>query len=154
MLIKSIYTLFLALLIALFVGFGIDSFYPAPKYPEYPSKPMMIENVENQKEQMILDQKYNEEHEKYQSEIKKYNKNVSIIILSLSIVILVISLTFLSKIKMISDGILMGGIFTTIYSLIRGTMSESSIFRFLIITIGLIIALVLGYIKFIRGQKN
>jgi len=36
MVIKTIYTLFLALLIALFVGLGIDSFYPKPVRPEYP----------------------------------------------------------------------------------------------------------------------
>lgn len=34
---KLVYTFFLGLLIALFVGFGINTFYPAPDEPEYPS---------------------------------------------------------------------------------------------------------------------
>ncbi|MDD5489843.1 MAG: hypothetical protein PHP25_04160 [Candidatus Moranbacteria bacterium] len=33
-------------------------------------------------------------------------------------------------------------------------MSDDTKFRFLIVTIGLLIALVLGYIKFIPHQKN
>ena len=55
---------------------------------------------------------------------------------------------------MIADGILLGGVFVTAYGIIRGLMSDSSEFRFLIITIGLIVALVLGYIKFIRPKKD
>ena len=36
MILKIIYTLFLALLVALFVGLGIDAFYPGPVMPEEP----------------------------------------------------------------------------------------------------------------------
>jgi len=71
-----------------------------------------------------------------------------------AIIILVASLTLFSKIKMIADGILLGGVFTTAYSIIRVLMSEDSKFRFLIVTIGLIIALVLGYIKFVRPKEE
>ena len=87
-------------------------------------------------------------------ESKPYNRNVSIVSLVASIIILVLSLTLLAKIKMIADGILLGGVFVTAYGIIRGLMSEDSQFRFIIVTIGLIIALVLGYIKFIRPRKN
>jgi len=85
---------------------------------------------------------------------KPYHRNVSIISLVASIIILILSLTLLSKIKMIADGILLGGVFTTIYAIIQGLMSDSSQFRFLVVTVGLIIAFVLGYIKFIRPRKN
>jgi hypothetical protein len=54
---------------------------------------------------------------------------------------------------MIADGILLGGVFTTIYGIIRGLMSEDTKFRFIIVTVGLIIALVLGYIKFIKNKE-
>jgi len=67
---------------------------------------------------------------------------------------LIFSLTLLSKIKMIADGILLGGVFTTAYGIIRGLMSDSSRFRFFIIAVGLLIAFVLGYLKFIRPKKT
>ena len=67
---------------------------------------------------------------------------------------MVVSLTPINKIKVIADGLLLGGVFTTMYSIIRGVMTENSQFRFLIVTLGIIIAFVLGYIKFIRFKKD
>jgi len=153
--IKPFYTLFLALLIALFIGLGIDTFYPGPKAPQYPIELDEVKvGCEETLEQQTLRKEFNQAQSQFIEEFKPYTRNVSIISLIASIIILVLSLTFLAKIKMIADGILLGGVFVTTYGIIRGFMSDSSKFRFLIITIGLIIALVLGYIKFIRPKKN
>lgn len=153
--IKLIYTLFLGLLIAVFVGFGIDAFYPGPKAPQYPMELDQVKpGCEETLEQQTLRKDFNQAQEKYMEESKPYNRNVSIMSLVASIIILIFSLTLLGKIRMVADGILLGGVFVTMYSIIRGLMSDSSQFRFLIVTIGLIIALVLGYIKFIRPKRN
>ena len=153
--IKPIYTIFLALLIALFVGLGIATFYPGPKVPQYPVELDQVkQGCEETLEQQTLRKEFNQTQNQFIEESKPYNRNVSIISLVASIIILVLSLTLLAKIKMIADGILLGGVFVTAYSIIRGLMSEDSQFRFLIVTIGLIIALVLGYVKFIRPKKN
>lgn len=153
--IKPLYTIFLALLIALFVGLGIDTFYPGPEMPQYPIELEQVENCcEETPEQQALRIEFNQAMRQYEEEFKPYSRNVSIISLIAAIVILVLSLTLLAKIEMIADGILLGGVFITVYSIMRGFMSESSEFRFFIITIGLIIALVLGYIKFIRPKKK
>jgi len=153
--IKPIYTIFLAILIALFVGLGIDTFYPGPEAPEYPPELEYVENCcEETAEQLAIREDFDQAQKQFMEEFKLYSRNVSIISLIASIIILVLSLTLLAKIKMIADGILLGGLFLTVYSIIRGLMSEDSQFRFLIITIGLIMALVLGYIKFIRPKKN
>jgi len=155
MVIKFVYTIFLALLIALFVGLGISAFYPGPKEPVYPmaldaEKPGCEESqdLKNAREE------YNRTQREFTENFKPYSRNVSIISIIAAIVILVASLTLLSKIKMIADGILLGGVFTTIYSIIRGLMSEDTKFRFLIVTIGLLIALILGYIKFIKPEEE
>ena len=153
--IKFIYTIFLALLIALFVGLGIDAFYPGPKAPQYPFELDQVkQGCEQTIEQQTLAKEFNQAQTKYMEESKPYNRNVSIISLVASIFILILSLTLLNKIKMIADGMLLGGVFTTLYSIIRGLMSDNSQFRFLIVTVGLIIAFALGYIKFIRHRKN
>ncbi len=153
--IKFIYTLFLALLVALFVGLGIDAFYPGPKAPNYPFELNQVkQGCEQTIEQQMLEKEFSKAQEKYMEESKIYNRNVSIISLVASIIILVLSLTLLTKIKMIADGILLGGVFATMYSIMRGLMSENSQFRFLLVIVGLIIALALGYIKFIRPKEN
>jgi len=155
MLIKLIYTLFLALLVALFVGLGIDSFYPGPKAPTYPLELEQVKvGCEETPQQQTIRKDYIQAQEKYMQDSKPYNRNVSIISLVAAIIIMVISLGFLSKIKMIADGILLGGVFSTAYAIIRGLMSDNSQFRFLIVTIGLIIAFILGYIKFIRPKEE
>ncbi len=155
MLLKLIYTLFLGLLVALFVGLGIDAFYPGPKAPDYPMELEITKAIpEEQEQSKETIKKYEAEMKIYEEAFKKYNRVVSMISLSFAIVIMIISLSFFSKIKMIADGVLLGGVFTTIYGIIRGLMSDDSRFRFLIVTVGLIIALVLGYIKFIRPKEK
>jgi hypothetical protein len=155
MLIKFIYTFFLALLVALFVGLGIDTFYPGPEAPKYPLELEQVkQGCEETIEQQTLRKDFNEAQEKFMEESKPYNRNVSIFSLVASIILLILSLTLLGKIKMVADGILLGGVFTVAYGIIRGMMSGISYYRFLIVVIGLMIALVLGYIKFIRSKKN
>ena len=145
----------MALLVALFVGLGITTFYPGPEAPKYPLELDQVkQGCEQTVEQQTLSKEFNKAQEKFMEESKPYNRNVSIISLVASIIILVLSLTLLTKIKMIADGILLGGVFTTMYSIIRGLMSEDSQFRFLIVFIGLGIALALGYIKFIRPKES
>ena len=155
MAIKFIYTLFLALLVALFVGLGIDAFYPGPQIPQYPVELEKVESCcEETAEQGEIRIEFEQAQRNYQEEMKPYNRNVSIISLIAAIIILVVSLTLLNKIKMIADGILLGGVFTTMYSIIRGVMTGNSQFRFLIVTIGVIIAFVLGYVKFIHHKDD
>lgn len=155
MVIKFVYTIFLALLVALFVGLGISAFYPGPKEPAFPvqleaEKPGCEEtaDLKNMRED------YNRSQQNFTESFKSYSRNVSVLSITAAIIILVASLTLLSKIKMIADGILLGGVFTAIYSIIRGILSEDTKFRFLIVTIGLLIALVLGYIKFIKPKEE
>ena len=157
MLLKLFYTLFLGLLVALFVGLGIDAFYPGPKAPDYPvalEQDMSKFGCQMSEEQKAEQVKYDQTMRDFQEKSKPYNRNVSIISLAFAIVILIISLTLFSKIKMMADGILLGGVFTAAYSIIRGLMSEDSRFRFLIVAVGLLIALILGYLKFIRPKEN
>ena len=155
MVIKFVYTIFLALLIALFVGLGISAFYPGPKEPIFPvqleaEKPGCEETAELKN----LREQYNRSQQSFNENFKSYSRNVSIVSIIAAILILVASLTLLAKIKMIADGILLGGVFTTVYSIIRGVLSEDTKFRFLIVTIGLLIALMLGYIKFIKPKEE
>jgi hypothetical protein len=155
MILKYIYTIFLALLVALFVGLGMDAFYPGPKIPDAPviletEKPGCEDTVELKNARL----EFNQSQKDYSEQSRPYNRNVSIMSLVAAIAVLVASLTLLSKIKMIADGILLGGVFTTGYSIIRGLMSEDTKFRFVIVTVGLIIALILGYLKFIEPKEE
>lgn len=157
--IRTIYTVFIGILLALFVGVGIDAFYQGPKYPDYPVELNEYPN-ENDKDKVKLEaynkaqRDYEQKTKQYETDNKGYGRNVSIISLVASVIILISALTYINKILLISDGLLLGGLFTLVYSLIRGFEGDSSIFRFLVVSIGLALSIVIGYIKFIKPEET
>lgn len=161
MILKFIYTLFIGILLVLFVGFGIAAFYEAPKYPEAPvslryPKPITDASVNSTESAEIT--KLQIEQEKKEKDFRKieevYNRNVSVIGLISAVVYLVLSLMLLKNLLLISDGLLLGGVFTLLYSIVRGFASNDNKFQFVAVTVGLIIALILGYIKFIKNTSK
>lgn len=158
MILRYIYTIFLAVLIVTFVGVGIAAFYPAPKSPEYPieASPVAYEYDKAPTESAEMRQKrinYEKESRDFQKISEKYNKDVSTISVAASLLVLVLSITLLSKILFISDGLLLGGVFTLMYSIIRGFGTGDEKFRFIVVSIGLVVAIFLGYWRFVRTEK-
>ena len=76
MVLKIIYTLFLGLLVALFVGLGIDAFYPGPKAPDYP---VMLDTVKQGCQEDAQTQatrlKFDQDMKDYNDQSKPYNRN-------------------------------------------------------------------------------
>ena len=96
---------------------------------------------------------FDEKVKVYEDEMKFYNRNVSIIALISAIVILMLSLTFSRKLMVVADGLLLGGVITLLYSVARVFGSGDDKLRFLIVTISLGVALILGYFKFIKESS-
>lgn len=140
------------------MGVGIDAFYVRPKAPEYNNEEIYIkseiatpsaEEIQKEKERSL---KYQEEYKQYQKVLGVYNRNVSVMTSLFSVVLLVISLTWLKKLELLSDGLLLGGLLTQGYSVILGFQSQNSQFRFLVVLVCLAISLVVGYVKFIKKK--
>jgi hypothetical protein len=163
MLLKYIYTFFIGVLTATFIGVGISAFYEGPKTPEFPIEESIpykyetepasqsAEELRTMREQNIRQDKAFRE---YQVNNRIYNRNVSVITSIAAVILLVISLTLLKKLDLLSDGLLLGGLFTQLYSIVRGFESQDSMFRFLVVTVGLITSLTVGYFKFIHSKRN
>lgn len=155
---QVMYMLFLGIIIAVFFGLGIDTFYPAPKYPEYPVtlesqfKEAMPEEPTSEQSQALA--KYEEEQRNYESQVKVYNRNASVVAIALAVIALALSLTILLRWEVIANGMLLGGIFTLAYSLILGVQAEDAKFRFLLVTVGVLVTFALGYIKFVLPNKE
>lgn len=155
MVLRIVYIFFIGVLLATFVGVGIAAFYPGPKAPEPPVSVKYAPPCESFKDE-AASQKIRSEQEEfektmkaYQTQFERYNRDVSIVSLLAAILILVVSLTLFKKILLIADGLLLGGVLTLVYSIIRGFGSGDNMFRFVVVSAGMIIALFLGYIKFI-----
>ena len=152
--IRLIYTFFLGLLLAIFIGVGINSFYVSPAAPEFPNE-LNTYGKDMTEEQVALQNEYDQNMESYhKNQSGPYNRNVSIMTLSAAVVLLALSM-FLEKkkIKVVADGIMLGGLFTLIYSIGRGFASQNTKYTFLTVTIGLVIVLYLGYHRFVREHN-
>ena len=148
-----IYTLFLGILLAVFVGVGINTFYAPPAAPKFP-----IESNTYGKEptpvQVAAQQAFDRENEKYRNALKPYNRNVSIVALVAAVVLLVAGLLSQKRIRSIADGIMLGGLFTLLDSIGRGFASEDSKYVFIIVAIGLVLVLYLGYSRFVSKHGD
>lgn len=158
MILKVIYTFFIGFLLATFVGVGIAAFYTGPKFPEPPAllkycSPEIAQSASKYAEFKKDAENYDKTLKDFQQQSQIYNRNVSIVSVTAAIIIVVLSLTLFNKILLIADGLLLGGVVTLLYSIIRGFQSEDNMFRFFVVTVGLIVSLTLGYLKFIRKQQ-
>lgn len=146
--IRYIYTFFVAVFLAMFIGIGIAVFYPEPKAPE---SPQFFEKELTTEEQSAMTA-FSVQQKAYEAKLWVYNRNVSLIVMACAVVILAISLLFTAQLGILADGLLLGGIFTLLYGIGRGMVTDNNRYRFLVAAIGLAITLALGYVKFTRHQ--
>lgn len=155
MILRVIYTFLVGIFLAVFVGVGISAFYKAPVYPEMPAiLKYCSPDVANTTEFKSQITTFDKAEKLYQQQTQLYNRNVAIIAVVAASALVIISLTFLKTILLISDGILLGGVFTLIYSVMRGFGVQDTKFQFFVVSTGLIISLILGYIKFTRPLEK
>ncbi len=159
MFLRYAYTIFVGILIATFIGVGIAAFYPKPKMPVYPmmnhvapapGQQTDMQLAEEQRQQEV----YSQQAEEFRTKNIEYTKYVSSIALAAAVIIVAISLVFRRQILFLADGLLLGGVLTLIYSIVRGFEAQDDKFRFLVVTVGLIVALALGYLKFIKTHEQ
>jgi hypothetical protein len=147
---KIVYTFFLGLLLALFVGLGIATFYPGPKAPEYPVPTISTRDNGPSDDQLKAERDFSEKQRQYQDAYQSYNRNVSVIAVVAAVILMVVSLVFEQRIKIIADGVLLGGLFLVLYSIGRGFASEDTKYTFAVVAVGVAVALYLGYHRFLR----
>lgn len=159
MILRVIYTLFIGVFLAIFVGVGISAFYPGPKSPDMPAilkycSPDIAQSTAKFNDFNAQAQKFDQEEKIYMLSQQTYSRNVSTIAIVAAIIIVIGSLTLLKTIMLLADGVLLGGVLTLLYSIIRGFGTEDNMFRFIVVSIGLVISLILGWIKFIRPERK
>ena len=68
--------------------------------------------------------------------------------------VMAVSLIRSVQLKVISNGLLLGGLFSMIYGSGWTIASRDSVARFVVITFALAITIALGYLKFVRGRQG
>ncbi len=155
-LVRFLYVLVIGLLFAAFIGFGLATFYKAPKAPEYPielSYPAPVKDGTTDATALAKQRDFDKQQKDYQTEMSNYNLYASIVLIAIAVVVLAVSMLGLEKVEVIGDGLTLGGVFTLVYGLGRGMAVDNDIFRFIAVTAGLIIIVILAYLKFIRHKS-
>lgn len=148
-LLRLVYTFFLGLILAVFIGMGIATFYSAPVMPEYPqmAEPV-IDQAKVSPEATKAQRQYEEQYKKFDKDSQTYHRNVSIISMVFAIILLAVSFLLERKNSVITNGVMLGGVFVLIYSIGRGIVSTDTKYTFIAVSISLIIVLYLGYRRF------
>ncbi len=120
---QIIFAFFLGLVVVAFVGIGVNTFYPEPAY------------VDGRPDQYV-----------------GWQLTTGIVLLVCATIILAVSLFLPETQAVLSNGILLGGVFTMIYAVGITVSSNVSVLRFVVVAIALAVTIAIGYLKFVRGR--
>lgn len=151
---KIVYTFFLGALLALFVGLGIQTFYPGPEMPEPTSGmefvPESSTPTEEQREEMAENER---QWRQWQEDQQTYSRNVAVVALGASVVLLGLSLVLEKRNRVLTNGIMLGGLFTLLYAIGRSFASTETTMTFIAVGVGLAVVLFLGHRRFFRENR-
>ncbi len=100
-----------------------------------------------------LQKQQNALQDKIEAEMKLWARNTSIVLVLFATLVMGISLMLSEQLRVISNGLLLGGLFTMLYGAGWVIFSGNSVARFAVILFALVVALGLGYLKFVRGRE-
>ena len=129
-LLQVIYSFFLGLVVVGLVAIGINTFHPQPQWPDggYETGRLALE---------------------------AWSLSTSIILLVCATVVLAVSLWRPAQMAVISNGLLLGGIFTMIYAVGQSLGSGAGqVARFFVALAALVVTVGVGYLTFIRRTPS
>lgn len=160
-----VFAIFLGLMVTAFIGVGVYTFYPYPEtaisheLQELQRQERAVRNSRADAQLTVGDrariQELNDEINRLQDALntarRRWGRRTSIILIIFATLTMAISLVRAQSLPVISNGLLLGGVFTMIYGVGWIIATDTSVTRFLVMTVSLVITLALGYVRFVRG---
>ena len=160
---RTIFSFFLGLMLAAFVGVGVYTFHSPPEQVDSQirdlarqeqairnSRPPNELEASDRDRIKEIDRQMNDLRDAAEKARKPWVQSTSIILMVFATLIMAVSLVRPGQLPVISNGLLLGGIFTMLYGVGWIVASDTSITRFLVMTAGLLTTLGLGYLRFVR----
>jgi hypothetical protein len=126
---QTIFAFFLGLLILAFVAVAVSTFLPRPIWSETVSDA------------------------KYTAAVDAWQLTVGIVLLVCATALLAASLFLPESGSVLSNGILLGGVFTMVYAVISAFIASASLLRFGVVALALVVTIGIGYARFVRGRR-
>lgn len=139
---RLVFTLFVGTIIALFIGFGIHTFYPPPAPPDLAG----IELKQNPTDEEVA--RISAAQKAYEAETESYSRQVSLISMAAAVLLLGGSLLLERRNPVMANGILLAGLFMLVYGVGRGFVSRDTTALFVALGVSLVVVLFLGFRRF------
>ncbi|NTW29160.1 MAG: hypothetical protein HGA39_07340 [Coriobacteriia bacterium] len=165
---QTIFSFFLGLMVLAVVGVGVNTFYPSPD-EKYNTQIQQLYrdqeafnlkssggaslSAEDQAKVQAIQRQIDDLTNKQQAEMKDWARGTSIILVLFATLVMGVSLVRSEQLRVISNGLLLGGLFTMVYGSGWTIFSGNSVTRFIVIVFALVVTLGLGYAKFVYGRK-
>ncbi len=161
---QVIYSFFLGLMVLAFIGIGVYTVYPAPS-SRYQVEIQALQDRMNEKsvgtptpseqsQMNAIQRQLDALYKKEAAQQKLWARNTSIIVILLATAVMAVSLILSEQLRVVSNGLLLGGLFTMVYGAGLVIYSGDSMARFLVISFAFAVTLGLGYAKFARGKHE
>jgi hypothetical protein len=164
---QTIFSFFVGLMVLAFIGVGVNTFYEFPEQTYSDAEQKLYrqqQNVNPKSDPTTLTPAQKAENDRIQAQIDALQKereaarqtwarNTSIVLVIFATIVMGISLVRSEQLRVLSNGLLLGGVFTMLYGTGWVIFSGSSTARFFVILFALAVTIGLGYLKFVRGRK-
>jgi len=165
---QTIFSFFLGLMVLAFIVVGVITFYPSPnqdrdvKMEQLNRQQQAIYSANDGKTLSAEDQAQVDDIQKQidaiilanEAEYEIWARNVSIVLIMFATLVMGVSLIRSEQLRVISNGLLLGGLFTMVAGVVWVLTSGESIARFVVILFAFVITLGLGYVKFVRQREE
>ena len=162
---QTIFSFFLGLMVLAFIGVGVNTFYPSP-YDKYSAQLQTLYDQQSlyggkttlspadQAKSDAIQKQINDLQRKQSAEQPNWALYTSIVLIVFATGVMGVSLVRSDQLRVLSNGLLLGGLFTMIYGAGWTIFAGTSIARFAVILFALVIAIGLGYVKFVRLRPD
>jgi len=165
---QTIFGFFLGLMVTSFIGVGVYTFYPPPDRDLRDRQVTLSrqqQEVQSSKapndltpEDRARIQDLQRDIDSLQDETRTageaWGRRTSIVLIALATMAMAVSLLKAVQLPVISNGLLLGGVFTMVYGVGWIIATDTSTVRFFVMTAALGITLALGYVRFVRQQRS
>jgi len=166
---QTIFSFFLGLMVLAFIAVGVNTFYESPADRHQKDMQAIQQQIDRvnvkqapggtlpsseQAELTRLQAQQTALQNRIQTEMEPWSLNTSIILIVYATIVMSVSLIRSEQLRVISNGLLLGGLFAMLYGAGWVIFSGTGTARFVVILLAFAITIALGYLKFVRQRRE
>ena len=163
-----IFAFFLGLLLTAFIGVGVNTFHPSPAEPLErqmqalgreerrieSGRPASALSAGEQGQMRAIRDSVEVLNRQAEQAREGWGRSTSLILIAFATLVMAIAVLRADQLSVLSNGLLLGGVFTMCYGVGLILATGTSMARFLAISLALVVTLGIGYLRFVRRRAG